>query len=97
MGSQDVTKDPPPDSQDGVAFSNGIRLTGREWIVVGVFAVLLAVFAPSLWKQAEPIALGLDYRMPHDLSNDYWLFTRYADLGRGECGHGPSGRFRRLG
>jgi hypothetical protein len=60
------------------AFSNGVRLTGREWLVVGMFALLLVVLAPPLWKQAERFPPAPDYRMPHDLSNDYWLYERYA-------------------
>jgi hypothetical protein len=73
MGKQD-----PPN--ETTAFSNGVRLTGREWLGVGVFTVLLVGFAPALWKQAEPFPLEPDYRMPHDLSNDYWLYERYAGL-----------------
>src|SRR5262249_36231336 len=55
-------------------------LTGREWICVGSFAALLVLFAPRLWDQAEPLSPEPDYRMPHDLSNDYWLYERYAGL-----------------
>jgi hypothetical protein len=60
-------------------FSNSIRLTGREWLCVGVFAVLLFFFAPRLWKAFEPFPLEPDYRMPHDIANDYWLYERHAD------------------
>ncbi len=70
---------PHPPDVDVTTFSNAIRLTGREWLLVGLFAVLL-LFLPSLWKHWEPLELEPDYRMPHDLSNDYWLFERYADL-----------------
>ena len=62
-----------------VAFSNGIRLTGREWLVVALFTLLL-FFAPALWKQVESCPLESDHRMPHDLSNDYWLYERFAAL-----------------
>jgi hypothetical protein len=75
MGEQDSKK-----PEDRVPFSNGIRLTGRQWLGVGLFMVLLVVAAPVLWQQLEPFALEPDYRMPHDLSNDYWLFARYAGL-----------------
>ena len=60
--------------------SNGIRLSGRQWLGIGMFAVLLLVFASPLWKQVEPFDLKSDYRMPHDLSNDYWLYARFTGL-----------------
>jgi hypothetical protein len=69
-----------PEIPEVTAFSNAVRLTGREWLVTGAFTVLFIVFAPSLWKQAEPCSLEPDHRMPHELSNDYWLYERYANL-----------------
>jgi hypothetical protein len=66
-----------------VAFSNAVRLTGREWLVVGLFAVLLAGLGPTLWKRVEPVALEPDHRMPYDLGEDYWLYQRYAELAAG--------------
>src|SRR5438445_205460 len=53
MGERDDRTGRAP--ADETAFSNGVRLTGREWLVVGLFAVLLCAFAPSLWKRSEPI------------------------------------------
>jgi hypothetical protein len=79
MGQQDNTTDQPPGDPTGTAFSNAIRLSCREWLFVGLFAVLLAVLAPRLWQRVEAHDLAPDGRMPHDLSNDYWLFERYAD------------------
>jgi hypothetical protein len=82
MGEHDRKTGHPrtPADPGPTTFSNGIRLTGREWLGVGLFAVLLIVFAPALWKRVEPFPLEPDYRMPHDLSNDYWLYERYAGL-----------------
>jgi hypothetical protein len=65
---------------DAIAFSNGIRLTGRQWVGLGLFAILLLVWAPALWSHAERFALESDYRIPHDLSNDYWLYECFAGL-----------------
>ena len=78
MGGQDDRTDQSPAAAEPepVAFSNGIRLTGRQWLVVAAFAVLLVVFAPVLWKQVEPLPVEADYRVPYDLSNDYWLYER---------------------
>ncbi len=71
---------PVPCEPERAAFSNGIRLTGREWLALGILATLLVLFAPSLWARLEPFTVGPDYRMPHDLGNDYWLYQRYAGL-----------------
>jgi hypothetical protein len=70
----------PPADADVTTFSNGIRLTGGEWVFAGVCALLLGALAPALWKEAEPCALEPDHRMPHELGNDYWLYERYAGL-----------------
>ena len=70
----------PPAEPDAIALSNGIRLTGRQWLGLGLFAVVILVFAPALWRRTEKFALEPDYRIPHDLSNDYWLYERFAGL-----------------
>jgi hypothetical protein len=71
---------PPPPDTGPVAFSNSIRLTSQQWIGVGLFALLLILFAPTLWKQVEPFPLETDYRIPHELGYDYWLYERFARL-----------------
>jgi hypothetical protein len=76
--TEEVDRSPP--EPEPVAFSNAVRLTGRECLAVLLFAVLLACLAPVSWKKVEPCTLAPDHRMPHDLSNDYWLYERYADL-----------------
>ena len=63
-----------------LAFSNAVRLNLREWLGIGLFAVLFVIAAPWLWSQAEDFPLEPDYRMPHDVSNDYWLYERFAGL-----------------
>ena len=68
----------PRRKPEPIALSNGIRLTGREWLGLLLFAALLLGFAPLLSSRAERFALEPDYRIPHDLSNDYWLFECYA-------------------
>jgi hypothetical protein len=70
----------PSAEPDGVEFSNGLRLRGREWLGLGLFAVMLVLGAPALWYRAERFALEPDYRIPHDLSNDYWLYSCFAGL-----------------
>lgn len=77
MGGQDVSRTPEP---EGIAFSNSIRLNSRQWLGLGLFSVLIVIFAPMLGRHAEKFALEPDYRIPHDLSNDYWLYECFAGL-----------------
>jgi hypothetical protein len=72
--------EPPPGGIEPIPFSNTIRLTVREWLFVGLFTAALVVFAPQLWQQVDGFTLEPDYRMPHELGNDYWLYARFAGL-----------------
>jgi hypothetical protein len=72
---------PAPTFADGpIEFSNGIRLTIRQWLIVGAYTLALVIFGPSLWERFEPFAPATDYRIPHDLSNDYGLYERNCRL-----------------
>src|SRR5271154_490 len=55
---------------------NAMRLNGRQCLLtLGI--LLLAVFlTPRLWKSVERFDPGPDYRIPYDLSKDYWLYQR---------------------
>jgi hypothetical protein len=59
--------------------SNAFALTGRQWIALALFAVALYVLTPVAWKRVEKLDAGPDYRIPYDLSSDYWLWSRIAD------------------
>jgi hypothetical protein len=58
--------------------SNNIRLSGLEWIVTGIICVAFFLAAPGLWAQFENFGPGPDYRLPYQLSSDYWLYNRYC-------------------
>jgi len=58
--------------------SNAFRLTGRQWMGVGVFAVALYVLTPVAWQRVEKLETGRDYRIPFELNGDYWLWSRVA-------------------
>ena len=64
----------------GPDFSNVVRLRLREWAVVGLCVIAFVLAAPWLWRKFEAFQPGPDYRMPYDLSNDYWLYDRYTRL-----------------
>jgi hypothetical protein len=85
MGGNQRSKGKPLPGTAGPAFSNGIRLRGREWLLLAFFAAFLFGFAPLVWKKLEPCALAPDFRMPHELGGDYWLYERYVDLAADRC------------
>jgi hypothetical protein len=78
--TSDVRTDRPARDVGEVSFSNGVRLAGREWVIVSLFAVLMVSFMPSLWERMESFEPVSDYRLPYDLSQDYWLYDRYSRM-----------------
>jgi hypothetical protein len=75
----------PLPAPDLTTFSNAIYLSGREWIVVGLLSLVMVVIVPVLWEEVETFQPPPDYRLPYDLSNDYWLYARYARLAASRC------------
>ena len=63
---------------EGISLSNGIRLSGREWILVAVFGLAIVIGAPLLANR-EPFEVPAEARIPAKLSDDYWLYRRYVD------------------
>ena len=60
--------------------SNGVRLSGRQWVGVLLFSIALILLLPPIWAALEPIEVGPDYRVPYDLSADYWLLGRASKI-----------------
>lgn len=60
--------------------SNCVKLSLTDLIIVTV--ILLAIFSltPIFWERAEKFEPSSDYRIPYDLSSDYWLYERYCRL-----------------
>ena len=58
--------------------SNALLLSWRQWAVAGIIFVSALVLAPRIGERLENFHPPEDYRIPYDLSNDYWLFGRYA-------------------
>ena len=59
--------------------SNCVRLSGREWVVAGIVLSAVLGFAPTLWERLEKFEPEPDYRLPYELSSDYWHYERYCD------------------
>jgi hypothetical protein len=55
---------------------NEVRLTSRQWLVALAIIALTLVATPRLWVKFERFTTGSDYRIPYQLSNDYWLYAR---------------------
>jgi hypothetical protein len=67
-----------PTEPNRITFSNAVCLSVSQWLGVGLFAVAIGVVAPVAWKQFEEFTLEPDYRMPRELSDDYWFYERYV-------------------
>src|SRR6516165_3156518 len=65
--------------------SNAVRLSLWHWLIVGLAGLALVLFAPALWKRAEAFPDEADYRVPYDLSSDYWLYERHAEVAAERC------------
>jgi len=68
----------PPNKSEVPFSSNCVRLSGYEWIFVGIVASALFCFGPTLWERMEKFEPETDCRMPYELSSDYWLYSRYC-------------------
>ena len=79
-----VKDDPPLPGEERIAFSNGICLSALQWLGLATFTAALAFAVPWAWKQVEEFALEPDYRMPRELSDDYWFYERYVSLAADE-------------
>ena len=56
--------------------SNAIRLCLGEWAVAGAVLLLALTLIPSLWKRIERFEPPDGYRVPYELSEDYWHYQR---------------------
>jgi hypothetical protein len=58
--------------------SNAIRLKAWEWLVAAGIIIALVVALPPVWRGLEAFSSPVDYRIPYDLSEDYWLFKEFS-------------------
>ncbi len=66
-------------SNDQVPFSsNCVRLSPSEWLIVAAVLSVVFYLAPMLAERVEKFEPASDYRLPYDLSSDYWLYERYC-------------------
>jgi hypothetical protein len=58
--------------------SNCVRLSPRDWLIIGIVFLALLFFGPMLWERIEKFTPEPNYRLPYELSSDYWLYNRYC-------------------
>ena len=63
---------------DTLTTSNGVRLSGRQWLGLGAFGLAAYLLTPLVWKSVERFEADADYRIPLAQGNDYWHFDRWA-------------------
>jgi len=51
-----------------------MRLSAREWLLSLLIVFLVTLLIPRLWPRIERFDTGPDYRIPYELSTDYWLY-----------------------
>jgi len=86
-----VPKPPLPSFEESkVPFGvNEMRLNGWQWAAVVGILIAIILGTPRLWKHVERFETGPDYRIPYDLSKDYWLY----EWRLGRVAHDPAKRF----
>ena len=70
----------PAGLDEAVAFdcSHYVRLSGRQWLIVAAALLALVGLGPLIWDRVDGFNPGDDYRVPYELSSDYWLYHRYC-------------------
>ena len=55
---------------------NEVRLDAWQWAATILIVGLVLLLTPWLWERLERFDTGRDYRIPYQLSKDYWLYGR---------------------
>ena len=81
MGTLNSTSAPPttPPGSGGkeVPFGvNELRLDARQWAAALLIVAMVLLLTPWVWERCENFETGSDYRLPYQLSKDYWLYGR---------------------
>jgi hypothetical protein len=68
---------PPNSDAKAVPFGvNELRLDARQWAAAFLIVAMVLLLTPWVWKHVERFETGPDYRLPYQLSKDYWLYGR---------------------
>lgn len=58
--------------------SNAVRLSVWQWLLVAGIIAVLVIALPPVWRNLEAFSSPIDYRIPYDSSEDYWLFKQHC-------------------
>ncbi|MBT6789035.1 MAG: hypothetical protein HOA45_05170 [Verrucomicrobia bacterium] len=56
-----------------------VQLSARQWVCALGLSLGLAWLLPVVWSAFESFEPVPHYRVPYELSNDYWLYERWLD------------------
>lgn len=63
---------------------NSIRLSVVEWVIAMLMVGVMFVFMPAFWESREEVVFGRNYRVPYEMSNNYWFISRWVREASGE-------------
>ena len=55
-----------------------VRLSAVQWLIVAVVFAGRDWIGADVWNYFEGFTPGSDYRLPYELSSDYWLWRRHC-------------------
>ncbi|MFP6668841.1 MAG: hypothetical protein VB876_16135 [Pirellulales bacterium] len=59
--------------------ANAVRLTARDWTTAAALVLIATIATPAIWEQLETFEPGPNYRVPYDLTEDYWTYQRAVE------------------
>ena len=65
--------------KEGTRCTQGLVLSGRQWILVIMSLCLTMWVIPIGWQGLETFDPEESYRIPYAASRDYWLYERYVN------------------
>jgi lysophospholipase L1-like esterase len=69
-----MTEENQTETSERLRVTNEMQLSLRQWAIVAAIVTAVALTVPRLWKRIEHFDVAENYRIPYQLSNDYWLF-----------------------
>jgi hypothetical protein len=77
-------KTPVLSREEALYGSVEMPLSVRQWIWAAAVVLLVLTGLPVAGKRRETFRPDPDYRVPYEMSSDYWLFERYSRLAASE-------------
>jgi hypothetical protein len=70
------TNEPSSAAQEVPFGVSEVRLNARQWAAALLIVAAVLLLTPRIWERLERFETGPDYRLPYQLSKDYWLYGR---------------------